>query len=153
MARVQKKTIAAALGISAGLVSRYAKAGMPVTDIASAARWKQQNVRPRVTAADPVAPPPPSPGRLLAAIRQLAETTDPFEVEQLRLAIAWLPDDMRPRIALSVETWGALLGPDLLAALDAVRDPGAAPLTDDEAAAAGAALVAAAIAQPTKEIA
>lgn len=153
MARVQKQTIARALGISPGLVSRYSKAGMPVTDIESARRWKEQNVRPRL-AVDTVPPPVPlrpSPGRLLAIIRQLAETVDPFEVEQLRIAIELLPADMRHRVELADATWDALLGPGALAALAAAHDPAAPPLNNDEAAEAAAALVAVVIAQPTKE--
>ena len=150
MSRVQKQTIARALGISAGLVSRYSKAGMPVTDIESARRWKEQNVRPRLAVV--TAPPPlrPSPGRLLAVIRQLAETVDPFEVEQLRIAIELLPADMRFRVELAAETWDALLGADVLAALAAAHDPAAPPLTDAEAAEAGALLVAVAL-HPPKE--
>jgi hypothetical protein len=156
MSRVQKQSIARALGISAGLVSRYSKAGMPVTDIESARRWKEQNVRPRMTvsSAEPApigsARPPPSPGRLLAIIRQLAETVDPFEIEQLRIAIELLPADMRFRVELTAEAWDALLGADVLAALAAAHDPAAAPLTDGEAAEAGELLVTIAI-QPTKE--
>jgi hypothetical protein len=156
MSRVQKQSIARALGISAGLVSRYSKAGMPVTDIESARRWKEQNVRPRMTvsSAEPApigsAGSPPSPGRLLAVIRQLGETTDLFELAQLRIAIELLPADMRPRVELTVETWDALLGASVLAALATAHDPAAPPLTDGEAAEAGALLVAVAI-QPPKE--
>ncbi len=144
MARVQKKTIAKALGISAGLVSRYSRAGMPVTDIESARRWKEQNVRPRlaiVTAAPPSPSLQPSPGRLLAIIRQLGETVDPFELAQLRWAITLLPANMRFRVELAVETWRRLLGDAPLATVDAARDPAGAPLTDDELDAAGAVLV------------
>lgn len=148
MARVQKQTIARALGISAGLVSRYSKAGMPTCSVEQAAAWKAANVRPRLAVV--TAPPPlqPSPGRLLAIIRQLAETVEPFEVEQLRIAIELLPADMRFRVELAAETWDALLGADVLAALATTHDPAAPPLTDAEAAEAGALLVAIALHPP-----
>jgi len=55
------KDLAAALGVSDSLVSRYAKRGMPVDSVERAERWYRRNVRPRVTtrptaSAQPVAP-------------------------------------------------------------------------------------------------
>lgn len=49
MARLQKKTIAAALGVTPGRVSQLAAAGMPTTSIAEAQRWKDANIAPRLT--------------------------------------------------------------------------------------------------------
>ncbi len=51
MARVQKRTIAAHLGVSPGRVSQYIKLGMPVTDLASAERWRDRNIAHRPTPA------------------------------------------------------------------------------------------------------
>ena len=48
MAKLQKKTIASALEVSPGMISRYIKAGMPVTTIEAALEWRARNVRHRL---------------------------------------------------------------------------------------------------------
>jgi hypothetical protein len=133
-----KSAIAAALGVDRSMATRWARQGMPLYSIEAARAWRLQNVRPRQPAA-----PRPSPGRLLALVRELGDTVDPGEIETLRAALALLPREMHARISLSLETWKALLGDELIAAIDAA--PPGPPLTDTEAADVGALLVDAAI--------
>ena len=89
MARVQKKTIAAALGISPGLVSRYSRQGMPVCSIEQAAAWKATNIRPR--APSPGREPPPAafaagvPVTSFHVARTLREAAE-AKLAQLKLA-------------------------------------------------------------------
>jgi hypothetical protein len=53
MARLQRKSIAAALGVTPGRVSQMAKQGMPTNSIEAALAWKRQNVVPRITCRPP----------------------------------------------------------------------------------------------------
>lgn len=46
--KLTQADIAAALGVSAGMVSRYRSQGMPVHDLQEAIAWKKANIRPRV---------------------------------------------------------------------------------------------------------
>lgn len=61
MAKVQKKTIATALGVSPGMVTRYMQRGMPHTTIDEARRWRDENVRHRYTPGKPSAETPAAP--------------------------------------------------------------------------------------------
>lgn len=133
MARVQRKTIAAALGVDAAIITRDARRGMPVHSIEAARAWREQHVRPR--SAPPPDDPPArrlSPGRMLAYIDELADATHPGDVEALRAAIALLPPEMWTRVRLAVETWKLLLGPKVLADLSA-EVPADAPVDDEVA--------------------
>ncbi|MBK8689597.1 MAG: hypothetical protein IPN24_14660 [Betaproteobacteria bacterium] len=130
---VNKADIARALDVDPAMVTRWTRRGMPLYSVEAARRWRLQNIRPRMK------PPSRSPAVDLAALADLA--ADPAALGGLRSAIALLPAAVRAEIELPVETWDALLGADVLAALDAARDPAAAPLTDAEADEAGAVLV------------
>lgn len=142
---LKKSHIAQALGVDPANITRWAQRGMPLYSIAAAEQWRRQNIRPRIKPYQP--PARPSVDRVLAAIAELATTTDTDEIAELRELLALLPAEHRPTVALAAPTWDAMLGTELLAALDAAHDPDALPLTDDEADEAGALLVAAAIAR------
>lgn len=84
--------IAAALGVTPALVTRYGKAGMPTNDIAAARVWKSANVRQRVSGsmakkkkpAKKVAtkraarakPPPPNPYQDARTAQAIADAED-----------------------------------------------------------------------------
>lgn len=120
-----KKDLAQALGISASMVTRLAKQGMPVDTVEHARRWRKRHLEPgrikgsRFDPAAADAAPRPDPA---ATLHELAAAADllllgamAFDdapaiaeaVAPLRAALRQLPDGARPR--LSLRCWLALV--------------------------------------------
>lgn len=130
------KDIAEGLGISAAMVSKLKKRGMPVTSVAAAEKWRRRHLEPARTkglragttrAAPPQAArfvPATAPGpvdpeavvKSLALVRELgllamdAIERDTFETFALTLrqAMAQVPAFARPQVALPEQVWDAL---------------------------------------------
>lgn len=121
-----QKDLAKLLGISASMVSRLVKKGMPTDSVERAQRWRKRHLEPgRIKGArfDPTAAAEAVPRHDPAAIlHELAAGADllllgatAFDdapgvaeaVAPLRTALRQLPDDARPR--LSLRCWLALL--------------------------------------------
>ena len=129
-----KKELAIALGISASMVTRLEKRGMPVDSVERAQSWRKRHLEPgrikgsrfdpdaapqatEPPAARPAAPPVDPmaqvnrlAGAVHAALTDAAEFNEPAalpELAPLRAALRQLPDDASPRMTARV--WFCLL--------------------------------------------
>ena len=145
--------LAAALGISASLVSRLKTRGMPTDSVAAAVAWRRHNLDPAATweqaarkASAPRARPTQEavPGRdgaveTIGFLATLAAGDFAKYGERLRLAMAALPESQWDDVALPVELWeklGALYFTEIDADHRNAGEP-SAPLDADEAALLG----------------
>lgn len=72
-----RKDLAQALGISASMVSRLAKQGMPTDSTAGAQRWRDQNLEfARSKGVRLFSEPPPATNPRVAALRALVRASD-----------------------------------------------------------------------------
>ena len=117
--------LAAALGISASLVSRLKARGMPTDSVATANAWRHQNLDPAAIweqaarkASAPRAKPAQeaTPGRdaaleQVARLAELAAGDFAKYGERLRLAMLQLSEAQWDVVALPVELWEKLVEP------------------------------------------
>lgn len=100
---MDQKDLAAALGISPGLVSRLKRKGMPVHSVDAARRWRERNVNPY--AKYPPPSQPPAPDAPAAAMPGAAPTPPPRAPSTVAELGAWAlratpdPADMLDAIA------------------------------------------------------
>ena len=128
MVKLSKKTLAAALGVSAPAFSRYVRAGCPVDSVEAARDWQRRHVDPlqrllrgagRMPAADPAA----------EVHRLMALAADDFESHagRLRAALRAVPMHARPGLLLNLDVMRRLLPAGLVNELG-----GACDTPDDE---------------------
>lgn len=129
---MQQQELATLLGVSAGMVSRHVKKGMPTDTLERAEKWRRRHLEPgrvkgvryepkriaKPTLSKPVSPARAVPGVTVADVEVLADLTDAAltrgnqdvaetTVKQLRGLLKQIPDDASPRFTLRV--WLALV--------------------------------------------
>uniref|UniRef100_UPI0035B1637B hypothetical protein n=1 Tax=Hylemonella sp. TaxID=2066020 RepID=UPI0035B1637B len=128
-----KKELAEALGISAAMVSKLAKRGMPTDSVERAQRWRRRHLEPgRVKGVryERTRPPAPDPVQIVEALGLAA--LDDFELHEaaLRAALRAVPQDRREEVRLHQDVWAALYGPEFMQSVEAARQ--ADPPADGE---------------------
>jgi transcriptional regulator with XRE-family HTH domain len=117
MKKISQNDLAAALGISASMLSRLKKRGMPVDSLTAARVWRELHLKPELTKENRYTPwrdiPRPAThdksshvnalGRL--ALHQFSEY-GPI----LKQAMRMLPRSLRSQVSLPVSVWEALTG-------------------------------------------
>ena len=129
---MQQQELATLLGVSAGMVSRHVKKGMPTDTLERAEKWRRRHLEPgrvkgvryepkliaKPTLLKPVSPARAVLGVTVADVEVLADLTDAAltrgnqdvaetTVKQLRGLLKQIPDDASPRFTLRV--WLALV--------------------------------------------
>lgn len=143
-----KKELAQALGVSAAMVSKLAKRGMPTDSVERAERWRRRHLEPgrvkgvryedpKPPRADPVAlstaPLPSDPVAIANALGPAA--LDDFVSYELalRAALRAVPVARRDEVILDFEVWKLLYGEQAIELLASRDEPqGDALLTEAE---------------------
>lgn len=100
---MNRKELAALLGVTPGMVTRYAQRGMPTDSVERAQRWRKRHLEPsrrKENRFDPTAPavrpPPPAPPQPDASMQELHhwQRTAAQAVQALADVLVWLtPQD------------------------------------------------------------
>lgn len=119
-----KKELAEALGISAAMVSKLAKRGMPTDSVERAQRWRRRHLEPgRVKGVryERTSTPGPDPVQQAEALGRAA--LDDFELHEatLRAALRAVPEDRRGEVRLHQDVWTALYGPEFMRSVENER--------------------------------
>lgn len=119
---MQLKDLAAALGISAAMVSKLKKRGMPTASVEAATKWRRRHLEPartkgmRAGTQSGHVSNPLAPSGLIGAVLEIgllaadAIERGAFEsiAPALRAAMAQVPPSARPDVRLPLEVWDAL---------------------------------------------
>ncbi len=145
--RMFQKDVAAALGISASMVTRLKQQGMPTNSIAGAKRWRETNLSPNLTkgvrASWATEKNSENFGRAESVERAelialLAETDFEKWESKLRAALRAVPHQQREQVMMPRPVWTLLTAPvmallDELDSLDPPTEPSAVATVDDPA--------------------
>lgn len=119
-----KKELAEALGISAAMVSKLAKRGMPTDSVERAQRWRRRHLEPgRVKGVryERTRPAAPDPVQLAEALGLAALSDFKTHGSALRAALRAVPEDRADEVRLPDSVWAALYGPEFMQAMEAER--------------------------------
>lgn len=121
-----KKELAEALGISAAMVSKLAKRGMPADSVERAQRWRRRHLEPgRVKGVryerERTRPTVPDPVQLVEALGLAALKDFKTHGPALRVALQAVPEDRADEVRLPESVWTALYGPEFMQAMKAER--------------------------------
>lgn len=121
-----KKELAEALGISAAMVSKLAKRGMPTDTVERAQRWRRRHLEPgRIKGVryEPHRRPRVDPVEHANALGAAALDDFDGHALALRAALRAVPWERTGEVSLPVEVWEDLYGPEALELLAETSDP------------------------------
>lgn len=117
-----KKELAEALGISAAMVSKLAKRGMPTDSVERAQRWRRRHLEPgRVKGVryERTRQPALDPVQQVEALGRAALGDFKTHEAALRAALRAMPEDRADEIRLPESVWAALYGPEFMRLMEA----------------------------------
>lgn len=138
MKKLTQNAIAAGLGISASMLSRLKKRGMPVDSLPAAHAWRNRHLKTSLTKEYRYTPwhqapfraaplPKPIGADGINALGLLAKNNFDDHADALRRAMRRLPLADRSLVLLAFEVWEALCGPQIKKFEDYEKDQGIEP--------------------------
>ncbi len=130
-----KKELAEALGISAAMVSKLAKRGMPTDSVERAQRWRRRHLEPgRVKGVryERTRTPTPDPVQLVEALGLAAMHDFKTHGPALRAALQAVPDERADDVRLPESVWADLYGREFMGLMEEGKAHADEPMTPDQ---------------------